>query len=84
MQKNKGKFSRELFDLVTRSGMTQREFAEKLGVSLRTLESWLAGTRNPKASTQPFILGRAKRFKPVIRNEKKCAAGKRTAPRKEE
>lgn len=33
-------------ELRTATGMTQKEFAEYFGVSLRTVESWEGGKRN--------------------------------------
>ncbi|MDO4936449.1 MAG: helix-turn-helix domain-containing protein [Sutterellaceae bacterium] len=34
----------------TQAGFTQREFAKALGVSVRTLEAWEKGERQPKGS----------------------------------
>lgn len=38
----------EIKEIRKRTGCTQKEAAEILGVSLRTMQEWEAGTRNPK------------------------------------
>ena len=37
----------EIKEIRTQHGMTQRLFAEALGVSIKTVESWEAGTNRP-------------------------------------
>lgn len=47
---------------VERSGLTQRAFAECMGVPLRTFESWIYGKRTPQAAfTRELILEKAKK-----------------------
>ena len=52
-------FSDELHSLVRKSGLSQRAFAESIGVPLRTLEDWLAGQRTPNDLTKESCLNRA-------------------------
>lgn len=54
-----GTFSDELRSLVRKSGLSQRVFAESIGIPLRTLEAWLAGDRTPNDFTRKAVLGRA-------------------------
>ena len=39
--------SGQIVELIKRSGLTQREFASKYHIPLRTVESWCAGKRTP-------------------------------------
>lgn len=55
-------FPDELRALVRRSGLSQRAFAESIGVPLRTLEAWLAGDRTPNSYTKESILNRASKI----------------------
>jgi putative transcriptional regulator len=41
----------EIKAIRTQNGMTQRLFAEALGVSVKTVESWEAGTNRPSGSS---------------------------------
>ena len=53
-------FAPALYDLYKQSGLSQREFAEKLSVPKRTLEDWLTFRRIPSNYVQDGILDRAK------------------------
>lgn len=52
-------FPDELRSLVRKSGLSQRAFAESIGIPLRTLEDWLAGKRTPNDFTREAVLRRA-------------------------
>lgn len=52
-------FPDELRSLIRKSGLSQRAFAESIGIPLRTLEDWLAGKRTPNDFTQKAVLSRA-------------------------
>ena len=41
------------------NGLTQKEFAEKLGVPLRTFEDWISSRRTPSKYVQTSILDKA-------------------------
>ena len=56
---SQGTFPDKLRALIRKSGLSQRAFAESIGVPLRTLEAWLAGDRTPNDYTQKAVLGRA-------------------------
>ena len=51
-------FQEQLREMRQASGLTQRAFAEQIGVPLRTLEDWLAGRRTPNNFVQRQILGK--------------------------
>lgn len=55
-------FPSELGALVRKSGLSQRAFAESIGIPLRTLEDWLAGKRTPNSYTKESILNRASKI----------------------
>lgn len=44
-----------LFELRSKLGMTQRRFAELLGISCRTVEAWESGVRAPTPPTQKLF-----------------------------
>lgn len=52
-------FKTQLRAEIARSGLSQRVFAEKLGVPQRTLESWVLGVRLPNPFTQKSVLAAA-------------------------
>lgn len=52
-------FPDELRSLVRKSGLSQRAFAESIGIPLRTLEDWLAKKRTPNYLTREAVLRRA-------------------------
>ena len=37
----------QIKELRSQTGMSQKEFAEHLGIPLRTIENWESGKRNP-------------------------------------
>lgn len=49
-------FQITLRDAVKATGSSQRTIARELGIPLRTLENWLAGTRTPSKITQKAVL----------------------------
>lgn len=52
-------FPDELRSLIRKSGLSQRAFAESIGIPLRTLEDWLAKKRTPNYLTREAVLRRA-------------------------
>lgn len=56
---SQGMFSDELRVFIRMSGLSQRAFAESIGIPLRTLEDWLARKRTPNDFTQKAVLARA-------------------------
>ena len=55
-------FKEQLKELLNESGLSQRAFAEKLGVSLRALEYWLNGGRTPDDFKKEAVLNKAKQI----------------------
>ena len=55
-------FSQDIRSILTASGMTQKVFAAALGIPLRTLESYLAGVREPTPFTQKALLEAAQKI----------------------
>lgn len=47
--------SKEIKDLRLNFGMTQVTFAEVMGVSVKTVEAWEAGTNKPIGSARRFL-----------------------------
>lgn len=62
----KDTFPGELRAFIRQSGLSQRAFAEALGVPLRTLEDWLAGKKKPDTFKKEAVLNKASQ----IANEK--------------
>ncbi|MBQ9679713.1 MAG: helix-turn-helix domain-containing protein [Ruminococcus sp.] len=58
--------SQEIKDIRLNFGMTQVTFAEVMGVSVKTVEAWEAGTNKP--------IGSARRFLSVIKAEPELLA----------
>ena len=58
--------SQEIKDIRLNFGMTQVTFAEVMGVSVKTVEAWEAGTNRP--------IGSARRFLSVIKAEPELLA----------
>ena len=54
------RFSAKLRAALDASGLTQKAFAESLGIPLRTLENWLSGKNTPPEFTQASVLQAAK------------------------
>lgn len=52
-------FPGELRALIRKSGMSQRAFAEALGIPIRTLEDWLCRRRNPSSFTKKSVINKA-------------------------
>lgn len=59
-------FPGELRAFIRQSNLSQRAFAESLGVPLRTLEDWIAGKKKPDAFKKEAVLNKAAQ----IANEK--------------
>lgn len=55
-------FSLRLRELADESGMTQKDFADALGIPLRTLESYISGARTPAPFTQMALIEAAERI----------------------
>ena len=47
--------SDEIKEIRTRQNMTQRLFAEALGVSVKTVEAWEAGTNSPSGAASRML-----------------------------
>ncbi len=47
--------SREVRDLRRRAGMTQMEFAERLGVPVETIRNWEQGKRAPRGPARALL-----------------------------
>ena len=52
-------FPDELRALIRKSGLSQRAFAESIGIPLRTLEDWLSGKRTPNDFTKDSVKHKA-------------------------
>lgn len=61
-------FQERLREEVDYSNLSQKAFAEKLGVPLRTLEAWLAGARTPNAFTKNAIIEKAEEISKAENN----------------
>jgi putative transcriptional regulator len=63
------RFTRDSFPLVRakeKAGLSQAEFAELLGVSVRTLQDWEQGRRTPSGAAKT-LLKVAERYPEVLR-----------------
>lgn len=60
---NYNSFSVKLKEKLKSCKLNEREFAEKLGVPLRTYESWIRGLRTPDQFKQRFILEEAEKIR---------------------
>ena len=53
-------FANSLYEIFSESHLTQKKFAERIGVPLRTFEDWIKKRRTPSKFVQESVLDKAK------------------------